>query len=104
MFRQAIGLKVTNLGRLSAYLDRHSGRPGTKVLAQLAKRYARLPYGRTRSDAEARALEVLRDAGVPPPLVNVRIGGEEADLVWHELRLVIEIDGPQYHRFRDEDE
>jgi very-short-patch-repair endonuclease len=32
------------------------------------------------------------------------IAGEEADLVWADRRLIIEVDGPQFHRFRDEDE
>jgi very-short-patch-repair endonuclease len=35
--------------------------------------------------------------------VNVRIAGEEADLVWFSRRVIVEIDGPQYHRFREED-
>src|SRR3954451_20401414 len=38
-----------------------------------------------------------------PPRVNIRIAGEEADLVWPRRRLVVEIDGPQYHRFPGED-
>jgi very-short-patch-repair endonuclease len=38
------------------------------------------------------------------PLVNFRIGGEEADLVWIAEKRIIEIDGPQYHRFPEEDE
>ena len=37
------------------------------------------------------------------PRVNTRIAGEEADLAWPERRLIIEIDGPQYHHFPDED-
>ena len=35
--------------------------------------------------------------------MNVRINGEEADLAWPERKLIIEIDGPQYHRFPEED-
>lgn len=31
------------------------------------------------------------------------VAGEEADLVWPERKLIVEIDGPQYHRFADED-
>ena len=73
------------------------------MLAELAARYACLPYERTRSDPEGRALEVLHDAGVAPPRVNTRIAGEEADLVWPDDRLIVEIDGPQYHRFPEED-
>ena len=33
----------------------------------------------------------------------MRVGREEADLVWPERRLIVEIDGPQYHLFPDED-
>ena len=33
----------------------------------------------------------------------MRIAGEEADLVWPARRWIIEIDGPQYHRFPEED-
>jgi very-short-patch-repair endonuclease len=65
----------------------------------LAERYAELPLARARSDAESRALELLG----PGPQLNVRINAEEADLVWPEQRLILEIDGPQYHLFSDED-
>jgi very-short-patch-repair endonuclease len=102
-FREAIRLKHTTARRVLKALDKHPGRPGTPALAALAERYAAIPYHRTRSDAEARALELLHDAGIPPPQVNVAVAGEEADLVWPERPLIVEIDGPQYHQFRDED-
>ncbi len=70
---------------------------------RLALRYAGLPYERCRSNAEARALEVLHDAGIEVPLVNVRIAREEADLTWSKRKLIIEIDGPQFHQFAEED-
>jgi very-short-patch-repair endonuclease len=100
-FREAIRLKTTTAARVARCVARHGDAPAP--LAAVARRYAKLPYRRTRSDAEARALELLADAGIPPPGVNVRIGGEEADLVWVERRLIVEIDGPQFHLFRDED-
>jgi very-short-patch-repair endonuclease len=31
------------------------------------------------------------------PAVNVRQHGEEADLSWPEHRLIVELDGPQFH-------
>jgi hypothetical protein len=102
-FREAIRLKTTTARRVLESLLRHPGRAGTPLLRGLATRYAALPYARTRSDAEARALELLNDAGVPPPLVNTKVGGEEADLVWIEPRRIVEVDGPQYHRFPEED-
>jgi very-short-patch-repair endonuclease len=103
MFREALRLEVTTRADLLATLYRHPRRRGTRFLLELATRYGRLPYARTRSDAEALALEVLHDAGVDPPRVNMRIAGEEADLVWPDRRRIIEIDGPQYHRFAEED-
>ena len=102
-FREAIRLKVTTIAALAGALERHRGQRGTGRLSELVQRYRSLPYARTRSPAEARALEVLYDAGVEIPLVNVRIAGEEADLTWPSRRLIIEIDGPQFHRFRGED-
>lgn len=42
-------------------------------------------------------MEILRDAGVPVPKLNMRIAGEEADLSWSRERLIIEIDGAPFH-------
>ena len=102
-FRESIRLKHTSARLVLRTVDKHRGRPGTPALSALAERYGAIPYHRTRSDAEARALELLHDAKVPPPRVNVHVAGEEADLVWPERKLIVEIDGPQYHRFADED-
>jgi very-short-patch-repair endonuclease len=102
-FREALRLKVTTRQQLVATLSRHPGRRGTRLLGDLAARYASVPYHRTRSDAESLALELLHDAGVDPPRANTRIAGEEADLAWPDRRLIIEIDGPQYHQFSEED-
>ena len=103
-FRESIRLKTTTAARVLECLDRHPGRPGTPRLRAFAERYASIPYERTRSDPEGRALEVLHDAGSDQPLVNVKVAGEEADLVFLDRRRIIEIDGPQFHQFRDEDE
>jgi very-short-patch-repair endonuclease len=102
-FREALRLRTTTTTLVLETVARHDRRRGSPLLAQLATLYSRIPYERTRSDAEGRALEVLHDAGLPAPRVNIRIAGEEADLVWPERRQIVEIDGPQYHRFADED-
>ncbi len=101
--REAIRLKVMTALELRLALPDHRGRRGTRGLRELAARLERLPIGRTRSDAEARALEVLDAAGVPPPDVNIRIEGDEADLSWAATRRIIEIDGPQFHQDPEED-
>lgn len=105
-FREALRLKRTTAGRVLDCGLRHQGRPGTPLLRSFAVRYARLPYDRTRSDAEALGLERLHDAGRPMPLVNAKVEGGEADFTWRDTKpmVIVEIDGPQYHQFRDEDE
>jgi Protein of unknown function (DUF559) len=101
--REALRLRVMTALELRLAAARHRGRRGTRGLDELAARLERLPLGRARSDAEGRALEVLDVAGVPAPLLNVRHAGEEADLSWPAAGLIIEIDGPQFHRDPDED-
>jgi hypothetical protein len=103
MFREALRLRLTTASELAEALDRHPRRPGTTRLRRLATRYEDLPYTRTRSDAEGRALEVLHDGGAPAPLVNTTIAREEADLTFPNEHTIIEIDGPQFHQFPDED-
>jgi hypothetical protein len=102
-FRESIRLKRTTAARVLDCAGRHAGAPGTGRLAALARRYVHVPYHRTRSDPEGRSLELLQDAGVERPQVNDWIGGEEADLVFRDRKLIVEIDGPQFHRFPDED-
>jgi very-short-patch-repair endonuclease len=103
MFREAIRLKTTTAKEVQETLGRCQGRRRNRLLADLASRYATLPYRRTRSNPEALALELLHDAGVEPPQVNVKVAGEEADLVWRQRQLIIEIDGGQFHQFPGED-
>jgi very-short-patch-repair endonuclease len=102
--REAVRLELTTARQLAGALGRHRGRRGTRFLWDLVERYSGLPYRRTRSNAEARALEILQDADLLPQAVNRKVAGEEADLVWTDRRLIVEIDGPQYHQFADEDE
>jgi hypothetical protein len=99
--REGVRLKRTTT---SAVLHCANAHPtGTAELRDLATRYLKLPYQRCRSDAEARGLEILFDAGRELPLVNAMVEGEEADYTWPGPKRIVEIDGPQYHRFRDED-
>jgi very-short-patch-repair endonuclease len=101
--REACRLQRTTPSELFVALARHRGRRGTRRLYAAVSRYAGLPLQRTKSDAEALALALLRDAGRSPELVNVRLAGEEADLIWPELRLIVELDGPQFHLDASED-
>jgi very-short-patch-repair endonuclease len=51
----------------------------------------------TRSEAERRFKQLIRKAGLPLPETNVPLGRYEADFLWREERLVVEIDGYQFH-------
>lgn len=95
--REAVRLELTSVGALAVYLGSVRGRRGSARLAKTLARYTGLPLERARSGAEVRAMEILRDAGVPVPKLNMRIAGEEADLSWSRERLIIEIDGAPFH-------
>jgi predicted transcriptional regulator of viral defense system len=95
--REAVRLELISVRALAAYLGRIRGRRGSARLAKTLARYTGLPLERARSGAEVRAMEILRDAGVPLPKLNLRIAGEEADLSWSRERLIIEIDGAPFH-------
>ncbi len=95
--REVIRLEKTTLIAIGDALGKHRGRRGAARLGAVLSRYSGLPLNRARSGAEVRALECLRDAGRPPPALNRRIAGEEADLSWQAFRLIVEIDGGPFH-------
>ncbi|HYH62167.1 MAG TPA: hypothetical protein VD766_09905 [Solirubrobacterales bacterium] len=96
--REFVRLKTTTIYSLSDWLGPRSHRRGALRLAKAMARYRGLPIERARSGAEVRALEILRDAGIELPRLNVDVAGEEADLSWPRERLIIEIDGGPYHQ------
>lgn len=104
MIREAVRLKATTMPRLARSLHQERGRRGVAAPRAYVDRYCDLPFARCRSDAESMGLQVLAEAGRPIPDVNVVIAGEEADFSWLERRLIIEIDGGQFHLFTEEDE
>ena len=54
----------------------------------------------TRSEAERRALDLIRAARLPPPETNVRVCGHEVDFLWRRQRLIVEVDGYAFHSSR----
>jgi hypothetical protein len=74
------------------------GRPGRGRLQRLVADYTVPPP--TRSELERRFLGLCREAGLPPPGVNVLVAGILVDAVWEAHRLVVELDGHTYHRTR----
>lgn len=101
--RDALRQRLTSVDELAAACHRHRGRRGIAALRLLLEPYARLPLDRCRSDAEAAGLEILDAARRPMPRVNERHAGFEADYCWPEHHLIVELDGPQFHRDKRED-
>ncbi len=84
-------------GLLSS-LPRRRGRPGVAAARRMLERYAGIA-GRFRSGPEMDFWELLQtDRRRPLPEVNVHVGGYEADFLWRELKLIVEIDGDPWHR------
>jgi very-short-patch-repair endonuclease len=53
-----------------------------------------------RSRAERLMLRLVREAGLPDPECNVRVAGWERDFVWRREKLIVEVDGWQFHSSR----
>lgn len=82
---------------LAALPKRYAGRPGMAMLRTLLEGEG---PSLTRSEAERRCRDLLRQAGLPRPHANVPVGPYELDLFWPHERVAIEIDGYEYHSSR----
>jgi very-short-patch-repair endonuclease/predicted transcriptional regulator of viral defense system len=56
--------------------------------------------GYTRSKAERTMRALVRSADLPQPLVNVQLQGFLVDFLWPSERLVVEVDGYEFHNDR----
>lgn len=96
-FGHASRERLTTRAELMSLLDRHPKRRGARLLRTVMSGGG----GLTRSRAEAQLLTLLRSAGLPEPRVNAIVAGFEVDFFWGAQRLVVEVDGFQYHAQRD---
>lgn len=92
---RALRAQSLTMEEVEAAIDRWAGHRGVVALRALAE----LEGGPalTRSEAEARFLELLRGSGLPPPRANHRLGRWECDFLWPRERVVVEIDGFEFH-------
>jgi Protein of unknown function (DUF559) len=93
---QAELLGLFDLHALERLIARSRGRHGLRALKEALRIYR--PPAFTRSGLERRFLDLCRDAGLPRPSANLFVAGGEADMVWHEARVVVELDGRDTHR------
>lgn len=93
-----LGLLVD--AELEDCVNRCRGRPGGAVYQRLV--CERIPQVKmTKSQLEARFLDLCRAGGVVLPEVNSVVGGFEGDCHWPSQGLVVELDGFAFHRGRE---
>lgn len=89
------GLRILTPQALEAVRRRNRGRRGMARLAQVIGDEDAMTI--TRSRAERAFLKLIRDARLPAPQVNQRLGRYEPDFMWREQRLIVELDSYRFH-------
>jgi very-short-patch-repair endonuclease len=90
-----LALRKLTPGDLKLVLARHRGRRGSARLGEVMADDTAMAISRSR--AEKALLRLIRDAGLPLPDTNVPFGRFEADFVWREQKLIVELDSATYH-------
>jgi hypothetical protein len=97
-FRQRFSEPATR-----AAMERAHGRRNLLVLEEALRAHAGGSAG-SKSGREDRFLQLVREHGLPEPLVNTDLHGIEVDFHWPELKLCVEVDGPGHQRPRTQRE
>ena len=84
--------------QLSQMCARLPGHPGARLVSEILSDIDGAP---TRSDFERLFLDFCERFGLPQPRTNVRVAGHEADIVFVEERVIVELDGWRFHRDRE---
>lgn len=99
VFEAAERERVLDMTRLRELIERTRGHSGRKPLIALIAAVTE-PHHHTRSELEERFLGLCRAAGIPEPSVNAWVEGHEVDMLWREQRVIVELDGWEFHRTR----
>jgi hypothetical protein len=91
--------KVFDLREMRPLLERAKGHRGVRTVQAALDAY-RPKRKFTRSGFERRFLEIVREAGLPEPAMNVFVAGHELDAYWEEARFGVELDSWETHRSR----
>jgi very-short-patch-repair endonuclease len=83
---------------LRAVIDRAPSRKGSALMRALLAEDRN--SGFTRSEAERRLRGLLRTAQLPLPRVNAQLHGFLVDFLWPEAKLIVEVDGYEFHKAR----
>lgn len=96
LITEAVRKGVLDFGDMEAALARHARRPGIANLKLALRDYR--PGPDRSSNLELAFDELIAGPDIPPPRCNVILAGYECDRYWPEHKLVIELDGRNYHR------
>jgi very-short-patch-repair endonuclease len=97
-FDDALIRGLVRENELRALIKRSPGRAGVGAVRALLDAEQRPVMTRSRGERRLRAL--LREARLPAPQSNAVVHGWEVDFFWPEHRLVVELDGFDFHRTR----
>lgn len=102
--READYLGIANFAKVQSLLERDPRKRGASDVRS-AIETATATLGPTRSELEARFRALILDADLPAPRFNetIELDAEttiEADAVWPEHKVIVELDGWRAHRTR----
>jgi hypothetical protein len=102
--REAEYLQRFRLEELERLLALYPGRRGATTIKQCLHRLGRGPRGRTLSRLEVKFAALLAASELPPPSLNTILDLDglkvEADCLWRDQRVIVELDGGRSHGTR----
>jgi very-short-patch-repair endonuclease len=98
--RQAEQLRLTDPVGIGPLIERYPRKPGIPILRAVFEE-AQRGLGIVKSFFEERFQSFLLNAGLPRPMTNVLIEGMDVDCAWPEQRLIVELDGREFHDTAD---
>ena len=97
-FEAAEREELLDMREVALTAERNPGRRAHKRLRTLLPRLT--APSTTRAELERTFSRMCRLAGLPLPQMNVLVEGLEVDALWPEQRLVVEVDGWEFHKTR----
>lgn len=95
-YEEAARQRVLDIAAIERVIDRNVGHPGVGVLKRLIA-YDPEPAAQALSEPERALLDLVREAGLPTPQVNVLVEGFLVDAYWPEPGLVVEVQSHAFH-------
>jgi very-short-patch-repair endonuclease len=94
---RSLELRLFDGTAVHAALGRASGRRGARLLREVLAGMPLDEPAPARSEIERRFVDLVRDEGLPLPVVNGHVGVHQVDFHWPSHRLVVETDGRATH-------